>query len=169
VLSKIVKLLNKNQKGFTLVELLVALVIAATIGSGVSLATYQVFNVNSLTSSRMVAVKQVERGVDSIRKDVAMNQSLPGEGNFNPLVLNWIEWDATTHRVAYSIIGGKLTRQEYINSGYPTTTVVANYIDSTKTSWKYDSGGFSFTLTCTVPGFKPATESRTFQILSRSN
>jgi prepilin-type N-terminal cleavage/methylation domain-containing protein len=163
-----IKKMNRSQKGFTLVELLTAMVIAAVLGIGVSSITYQIFNVNSLTSSRMVAVKQVEYAVDSIRRDVAMNQVLPSESSM-PLVLNWIEWNATTHRVVYSISNGKLTRQQYINSGLPTSKVVAMYIDPAKTSWKYDSGGYAFTVTCTVPGFKPASETRTFQIISRSN
>lgn len=62
-------LFHRGQGGFTLVELIVALAITAIIGSVISGAIFQIFNVSAANSNHMKAVKQVENALYYIDRD----------------------------------------------------------------------------------------------------
>jgi len=164
------KLINKNQRGFTLIELVVAIAITALIIGGITMAIFQVFDVNSRSTTRMTAVKQVENAVHWLSRDAKMAQDVqPGENSGFPLNLTWVEWDNTVNQVTYALENGGLKRSHSVDGGEPTETVVARHIDSdpAMTNCEFDGGVLTFELTANLGGFRPASETRVCEVIPR--
>ena len=165
----------RSQKGFTIIELLIALAITSAIGGGISMAVIQIFDHNAQSTTRMIAVKQVENTVHWLNRDVQMAQVVAPTANPDPdglpLTLSWVEWDNTENEVVYALASGELTRSYSIDGGEPNVRVVARYAnpDSALTNCSLDGAVLTFKITATVSeGSKSASESRTVDILARS-
>jgi len=124
--------INKNQKGFTFIDMIIAIAITGIIGVGTTGAIAQVFNQSTQSSVHMTAIKQVENALYSISRDAHMAQIVAtdsGDSGF-PLDLSWGEWaSGTDHQVTYSIEDGKLKRSHSINGGDPDEITVAQDIN----------------------------------------
>jgi len=136
--------INKNQRGFTLLEMLLALLIGALIASGITAAIFQVVIGSARTNNHMIAVRQVQSAGYWVSHDAQMAQTvvLARDADGFPLTLSWIDWNGTPNAITYAIVGGELKRQ------YGTsTTTVARFIvlDSAKTKCQLTGGG-TFTL-----------------------
>ncbi len=142
------KSIHKNQKGFTLIELIVAIAITALIIGVIVMSIFQIFIVNALSSNHMKAVRQVQNAGYWINHDVQMAQSVvtdDGATGF-PLNVTWNnEWDGTLNEVTYTLEDSELKRSHSVNGGGPSEIVVAQYIDSAETSCGLTGGG-TFTL-----------------------
>ena len=87
-------LLNRNQTGLTLIELIVAMAITALVTGGITGSIFQIFAVSAQDNANMTAVKQVENAIHWISRDVLMTQIIePSEGSGFPLNLTWIDFD----------------------------------------------------------------------------
>jgi len=169
-----------NQKGFTLLEILIALAITAIIGLATGRVVIQVMAVNAGSITRETAIKQVESAVQIISRDAKQTQVFTVHSsdniNFNlsvgdNLVLTWTAWDNTQTTIKYYIQNGHLTKNLStsnltVNGGNPVVTVtqIASNISKASGSWDTTNRVLSFTVASTVPGYKPSTETRTFQI-----
>jgi prepilin-type N-terminal cleavage/methylation domain-containing protein len=163
--------LKNHQKGFTLIEMLVALAITAVIGVGISAAVVQVISVNSIATHHILAIKQVENVSYWLNHDLRMAQAVQvGGGSGFPLNLSWTEWNNTTHQVSYSITDNEMHRSYTSNGTATSGLVIGQYIDidSNKTNCQYLNGVFTFKITASVTGFKPASETRLSQVIPRS-
>jgi len=154
--------MHNNQRGFTLIELMIAIVIAALITAGIAAATMQVLAINTRASNHMIAVRQVQQAGKEVSKDALQSQAnainaSPSGGEF--LILGWTNWEGLENVVVYNITqAGELKRSHSIN-GTPESTarfVVAEYIDSAHTSCNWTGTVLIFTVTATV-----GTESET--------
>jgi prepilin-type N-terminal cleavage/methylation domain-containing protein len=167
------KSLLARGRGFTLVEMLVALSIAGVLGSGVTMAISQVMTVSISSKNQMNAVKQVENALHYVNRDAQMAYEIePTEGHF-PLSLTWNEWElgendlsGPQHQVTYSIVDNKLERVETVGTDPAVTSTVASYIENTS-ECTFSDKVLTVTLTAYVGGFKPATETRTLEVRSR--
>ncbi|MEA1872657.1 MAG: prepilin-type N-terminal cleavage/methylation domain-containing protein [Chloroflexota bacterium] len=137
------KKLNRDQRGFTLVELLIAILLTGIVASAITGTILYVFNVNFSTANRMAAVRQVRNVGFWISPDVQMAQCVDTESEF--LKLTWTDWAANyTHEVIYSLenmSSGEfkvLKREHKIDSALDSTTIVAEYIDPAETSCDWD-------------------------------
>ena len=141
------KSIHKNQKGFTLIELIVALAITALIIGAIVMSIFQVFIVNALSSNHMLAVRQVQNAGYWINRDVQMAQSVATDAGATgfPLDVTWEEWDGTLNEVTYTLEDGEIKRSHSVNGGGPSVIVVAQYINSAETSCGLTGGG-TFTL-----------------------
>ncbi len=87
------------------------------------------------------------------------------------LVLLWNDFgvDGDEHRVVYSVVGDQLKRHYYVNwDGFSppvSTTLVAQYLDSI--SFELDGGKYVLTVTASIGGREPASETRTYEITPR--
>jgi prepilin-type N-terminal cleavage/methylation domain-containing protein len=152
------RVINWDQKGFTLLELVIAMAITALIGSAVGTATYQVVKVNTLSSNHQIAVSQVQNAVNSISHDAQQAQQvIPQDALGNALLLDtvpvdstlisfdlssgeklmvkWVDWDGNvTNEVTYTIVNGTLRRDIalYVNGSLPEkkTMTIANNIST---------------------------------------
>lgn len=168
-------LINKNQRGITLVELLVAVAITGIITGGITMTIFQVFGGNERTSNHMTAVRQVQNAGYWISHNTQMAQDIvTGDdptGTGFPLTLTSTDWESgDVHQVIYTLlVNNKLQREHYTNLNLDATTIVAQYIDPDQTScvWDDAEGKLTLTVTATVSGWKSASETRIYEVIPR--
>ena len=165
------KKLKKSEKGLTLVELLIVIAITGLIAGGITMTIFQVFNINTRTTNRMTAVRQVQNAGFWVSPDVQMAQSVDAGGSSGfPLALNWTEYvTGNNHTVIYDLVDmsaglKKLQRSHSVNGGNSTVTPIAEYIDSAQTSCVWDGEWLTFNVTATVGG---QSETRVYEVKPR--
>jgi len=169
--------IKRNQKGFTLIELVIAIPIIAIVGLAASAALIQVIQ-STQTSAHMTALRQVQTAGYWVSRDALQAQEEP---DVTPptgfLSLTWTDSeDDEVHQVIYSLPDmpsgtlKKFQRQEIVTDGgapvSDTTTLVSQYIDSSQTSctWDEDTKMLTFTVTATMEG---EIETRTYEVQPR--
>jgi type II secretory pathway pseudopilin PulG len=174
--------LIKNQKGITLVELVMVMGASGILLSGISYGIYRVLDTNTRASSHMTAVKQVENAVHFISRDTEkaqfpVNTTAISSHRFNEspaLTLSWVnDFDNASGSVTYSQSGNDLVRTYTDENGQATASVIAEYIAFDETNWSLLTSQTEglvliFNITATVNTARPASETRSFQIIPRS-
>jgi len=169
------RLINRNQRGFTLIELIIAIGITGLIGGGITMTMFQTFDYNTRSSARMTAVAQLENAILWVSRDIQMAQTVEPDPDGFPLTLTWVEWDTNNERqVVYTLVDNKLRREHYTNRATnpdpDDTLFVARYIDSSETSCSWDdvTGTLTFTLTTKVSrGAQESSETRICEVVPR--
>ena len=170
--------INRKQRGFTLIELVIAIAITGAITGGITMSIFQTLDYNARSNARMVAVKQVENALHFINRDVQMAQivepaAAPDADGF-PLTLTWVEWSGVSNVVVYRVEGNELKRSRSQDGGAATETTVARYIDSdpSNTYCAFDGTEWMFTIkiTATVSGYpEEISETREVRITPRTS
>jgi prepilin-type N-terminal cleavage/methylation domain-containing protein len=168
------RVIQRDQRGLTLVELLIAILITGIVTSGITMTIFQVFNMNSRTSNHMIAIRQVQHAGKQVSQDLLQAQQIDTDDNPDTpelLALNWTDWDNAQHEIVYNLEdmpSGEfkiLWREHYINLSLDSTTNVAEYIDPYQTSCVPDGDAFIFRITVNVGG---QSETRTYEVTPRS-
>jgi prepilin-type N-terminal cleavage/methylation domain-containing protein len=177
---------KESQRGFTLVELMIAIAVSAMIMVGsVNLLSHMVVTSaqNRANTMAMLQVQYVgfwitEDVVQARPDQVTLTDPLnPGASHF-PLTVQWTQWNGVEHRVVYSVDGEtlwKLYRHEWytpkggseVDNG---TVAVGESLDSAVTRCEWVTGGnvtdvLKLDVTANFDG-KVAT--RTYEINPRS-
>jgi prepilin-type N-terminal cleavage/methylation domain-containing protein len=146
------RLINKNQKGFTLMELVVAIAITGIISGGITATMFQVFVGSARTSNHMIAVRQVQNAGYCVSLDAQMAQTvvLARDTDGFPLQLSWTDWDDNkVYQVTYTLEdmtgGSKQLQRSHSSDGTTDTDIIAQFIDLTQTKCELTGGG-TFTL-----------------------
>ncbi len=123
--------LSGNQRGFTVLEMMVTLVLTALISLGATMASAQVLNETSRNADYVTANRQAMNAIAWISRDAEMAQVVEGTGVFptGQLVFTWTTWEDDVDCVVYSLSAGQLRRVKTVNGGAPVETVVAEYIN----------------------------------------
>ena len=161
--------INKNQRGFTLIELVVVLGVTSIILGIVSLAFSDVINYSSRNTYRMTAIKEVEHAIYRITLDGQMTQSVSGNLTAaNGLTLNWVDWNGSLNKVTYNVVNGQLQRSYSVNGEHFIYSVEVAHLNSAQTSCVVSSQVLSFKITSTVGGgFQMRSETRSFNVTPR--
>jgi prepilin-type N-terminal cleavage/methylation domain-containing protein len=146
------KLNSLKQKGFTLIEFIVAFAIAAILLTAVVTFSNSSISINRGLNNEANAINQMKNAFNYISRDSQMagmvNTTSPG---VFPLTLGWITYPTNLTRVVYTIgLDGTLTRTEYANQDTTpvSTMVIANNvsIDVTKTNSVWDNTNNKLTI-----------------------
>lgn len=161
----------RSQKGFTMVEVAVSILILAIISLGATMTNVQVIEQTSRNSDYTTAGRQTLNAMHWISNDVQMAQSFQLEGASGfPLALGWVEWDNSMHEVVYSIVGTTLQRNYQVDDGTPQLTTVAYHIspDAALTNCSLANGVLTLTITGSVGSGENETRvTRVQEIASR--
>jgi len=173
----IIHLFHKNQRGVTLIELVIAIGITGSIMAGVSNGIFQLITINGDSNAHMTAVKQVENALHWIGRDAQMAQIVdtttdpdPDVDSF-PLTLSWTDWDNIANVVEYEIEEGNLIRRHTEGVDITESTVsrlIESDVNSTNCTWDSDARKLTLQITATVPwSGQEASETRTAEISPR--
>jgi prepilin-type N-terminal cleavage/methylation domain-containing protein len=165
----------KGQRGFSLIELLVAIPIAALISTAATGAIFQIFT-GYRAGNDIVAFRQLQTVGDCLSNDALQAQDVadtwvqPDDRGF-PLTLTWTDWDNDIHQVVYDLIDmpsgtlKQLQRQETVN-GDTSSRIVGQYLDGSASQISYDASAVKviFQVTATVG---EQTASRVYEVKPR--
>jgi prepilin-type N-terminal cleavage/methylation domain-containing protein len=147
------KKLKKDQKGLTLLELIIAIAITSLITGGIGTIVYQIYTSSARSSNHMVAVREVQDTGYwvSAYAYMAQNATITGVSGF-PVILQWVNFEPSgRHKVVFTLTSssGGLRGSYYVNdvldSARTDKIPVFEFIDSNKTNCQV-SGGSAFSL-----------------------
>ena len=173
------RLINKNQMGLTLLELLLAVAIATIVTGTTAMVVFQVFDGEARSSNHVDAISRVQNAGCQVSTDAGMTQAVvwTDDGDGFPLTLSWTEWESNeVHQAIYSIVGNELQREHYIDGGLSETYVFEhiynNHPDTgdLTTYFVFDEANFTLTFTLTAVvgvGSQQEVETRVYEFIPR--
>jgi len=171
-------LINKDQRGFSLTELMLAFLIAGIITAGITITIFSVVSGNIRTSNHMTAVRQAQNAGYWVSHDaqMAQPQKVVASGAL-PFTLKWTDWAGDDHEVVYTFVdmsgsGLKNLQRSYtINGGTAETSIIAQFIDPdpAMTGCDFTDGKLTFRVTATVGAGSryEQSETRIYEIVPR--
>jgi len=175
--------MRRGERGYTLIELVVAVSITVLVSASASIAIYQISKGTEANNTHMNAVRQVQNAGYWICRDTRMAQSIDTDNLTLPdfLVFNWTEWDDENekiyHSANYFLEGltdgiGTLKRIHWSSAGANEETLIATHIyyapadpDAT-TKAEYQAPVLTLQLTSI---FEDTMEIREYRINNRPN
>ncbi len=175
-----------GEKGYTLIELLIAITIMALATGAAGAAIFQVLRNTERNNDHMTVVRQVQNAGYWISRDAQMAQTVSADNLTLPdfLVISWTELrapnDAVYHSATYFFEGlttdgiGTLKRNHWSTAGENQTSLIAQYIycnpidvdDTNSSKAIYDSPVLTVKLTAL---FEQEMESKEYKIRRRPN
>ncbi len=175
--------MNAGEKGFTLLELLIAMAITALIGGASTIALRQIYGGTDRNNNSITAVRQIENAGFWISRDAQRALSIATDNLTPPdfITLNWTEWDDGGNPIYYSVIYsfgnitaniGRLKRTYWSSAGANQQTLVGlnlyyNPGDSNNTSKAMFQSPVLTVRLASILG--KARESREYRIVHRPN
>lgn len=162
--------LNKNQRGFTLIEIIIAIAIVGLIGAGVFATIFQVLAGNTQASNQMVAIRQVQNTGYWVSRDTL--QADPDGINTTAagyiVTLSWNSTDTGYNEVRYELAGERLQRL-HSRDGVPVaSSCIANYIAEIRIDpSSTEPIIYRLVVTAALGGRYPASETRVYEIIPR--
>ncbi len=171
-----------GEKGYTLIELLIAITITVLAIGAAGGAIFQVFRGMESNNDHMTVVRQVQNAGYWISRDAQMAQAVTTDGLTLPdfLVVDWTVWDdagdPVYHTATYFFEDltdgiGTLKREHWSSAGASEETLIAQYIyydpgvDNTSNA-SYLSPVLTVQLTAL---FEETRETKEYQITHRPN
>ena len=131
--------MSRSEKGFSTIDVIVALSIASLIALGATMTIFQVINGTGRNNEHMTVFHQVQNAGYWISRDAQMAENIITDNLSSTefIVLTWTEWDydsdETYHSITYFFEGlsggtGKLKRNHWSSTGTDIDTLIAEYI-----------------------------------------
>ncbi len=128
-----------GEKGYTLVELLIAITIMVLVSGSAGAVIFRILRDTERNNNHITAVHQVQNAGFWISRDIQMAENATTDNLTLPdfLILSWTEWDDAGdpiyHSANYSFEGltngiGKLKRNHWSSAGANEQTLIAQYI-----------------------------------------
>lgn len=122
--------MHKDQKGFTLLELIIGIALISLIITTVTMVIDQILSGSARSSNHMVAIRQVQEAGYwvSFYTYASQNTTITGVSGF-PLILRWIDFDTSAEqRIEFTLTNpdptssiGILRGYYYVNSSLDST------------------------------------------------
>jgi prepilin-type N-terminal cleavage/methylation domain-containing protein len=171
------KLRQQNNRGFTLIEVIIAVAITGVIMTGITTGIIQLLTINNQNTNSITAQRQVQQvgyamstdGVQarSIIENVGGNAHLADTNPFSwPIKYSWIDNNGVTHDTVYTLSGGVVSRSETFGA----TTINKNIATdiSTAVFSRTGNGTYRLVITAVINGKFTVTETRTYDIKMRA-
>ncbi len=166
--------MKPGEKGYTLVELLIAITIMAAATGAAGAAIFQIMRNTQRNSDHMTAVRQVQNAGYWISRDAQMARVVTTTDNLTPtdnltlpfLSLSWSGWDETDTIIYYSANYtfadltngiGKLMRT-YTSGGTSKQMLIAQYIATNTSNTSFESQVLTVNLTAVFEGIQETRE-----------
>lgn len=132
-----------SQRGTTLVEVILVVLLVGIIGSAAAETVFQIFDANTRNNQHLTAIKQVENAVHWIGLDSKQAQSITTSGNSGfPLTLNWTDWITNDiYQVVYSLPSDNTLQRSFSSNGSTTNMTMARYISLSSTNIQVNGSG----------------------------
>ncbi|MFC1990233.1 type II secretion system protein J [Chloroflexota bacterium] len=158
-----------RQRGFTLVEILLALAVTGVILVGAVLSIHQFMFTTARSNSLVVVLDELNRAALQIKRDLQSQDTANITGTSDILTLSWTnntyfesENQTTYHLVNYTLSDtGVLVRD-----GDNTTSVVSRHIESI--SYSANQTHVTVDITATSPTFPYKSETLNFSVFKRT-
>jgi len=174
--------MKKQEIGYTIIELLVAVSIMALATVAAGMAIYQVFGGTEDNNNNMTALHQVQNAGYWISRDTQMAISVNTTGNLtfpHFMHLGWTEWDdagtPSYHLIHYTLENGSdnlySLRRTHMSTGALTEeTMIADHIfyqpgTDNSSEASYSNGIIQVNITSI---YDDTRESREYQIIRRA-
>ena len=168
----------RNEDGYSLIGIVIALAIMAIITTGIMMAIDQIYNVSSDRTNHVIAIREVQNTGRWFTRDgqkaVTIEPAQDPDGF--PLTISWDDPADNQHEVVYTLsLDNKLQRQHYtnrtINPDPDATTLVASYIDLSNTSCSVTENNELVTNVTAAVNIDRVTytETRTYRIFPRGS
>ena len=159
---------HSNQKGLTLVELLIVISIAILVVGAAAAVFFQLSSGSDRNTNYMTAYTQVQNAGSWVSHDAVMAQDVDDASGL--VTLEWLGWAGDEYQVVYTLEdadGGlkNLMRSYSVNGGSAESTFVATYIDPGNTSCSWDGEVLTLVVTAQVG---QQTAARTYKIEPRA-
>jgi prepilin-type N-terminal cleavage/methylation domain-containing protein len=143
-------MLKLTEKGFTLVEVLVALAILSAIGTVMSSATIMIIKTSSQNSELNVNLRQVQNAGHWISQDAIMAQEIDTNKPGVFLSIVWSDWGGNSFNIDYVLEGNTLKRQLNDNAA----VLIADYIvpEDTTCVWVEEENKLTVTIKASLHG-----------------
>lgn len=154
--------LKRNQKGFTLIEVLVTIGILGAIMGVMSMTVVTIMKISSQSNDQITVLRQVQNAGYWISRDVQMAKEVsPTEAG----VFLAIDWDGDNYDVNYVFNGNELRRQ--LNGSTPGI-LIAQYIVGVGTDTTFTSPDSDNKCTLTIKAERGNAEvTRVYEISPR--
>ena len=160
--------MRRAERGFTLVELLVSLAIAALIVGVLGTFIVQTLNLTTSGNDRLLVTDDLRTAGAWLTQDAQMADLTSSTAVATTLVLSWTDVYSGVnvgYQSTYAVSGSELLRGYGVRGSTPVTITVARHIASPDGVWFSISGGM---LTATITATAGATtESRDIRVGSR--
>jgi len=150
--------MRQGEKGFTLIEMLIALAIGSIVIGGIYSSIYQTYRLSTVSENSILVINQLENAGNLIRRDGMQATSVSFTANSLTLSWNYSTYGQGTHTIVYTRTGTNLTRKD--NAGSPVV-VARNITVFTVAS------GYSVTMTASTSGFAPVSRTLTYYFKPR--
>jgi len=160
-----------KQKGFTILELLLALAVSGILLTGAVMGIHQIAWGTDRSNSQVVALTDAEQAAFAITKDLMVTQEtslVDGSPVLQSSVnLTWIDYtgfsssNSTSHSSKYTLAGTEL-RRNYDG----TESIVSRHI--TYLGFTQEGRFVNVVITSTGPGVRQRSETLEFSVLTRA-
>ena len=168
-----IRVLKGNQKGMTLIEVLVVAALVGILSGAFSTSIFSIFRHNATSNARVTAACGTEEAAYWVSRDGQMSQTtdlVPGGPPVSTVTFSWTEPDTgDAYDIDYFLSGEDLRRRETVNADPPSERTVARNILGIEFSQPAsDDRLFTANITASGGGHLDLNETREYHVVLRA-
>jgi len=157
--------IHKNQRGITLPELLIVVVIIGLISGGIALLISRTITGSARDSDHMIVVRQVQQVGKDLSTDVLQAQWTKSDHDSGFPLRLWWKWEGQPHEIIYELRGTDLVRIHNDAEKVVARHIVEITAEPAPHDEPHPGGILTFTVTAS---FGEQQETRVYEVEPRS-